>query len=144
MINWRNKTIDVGGQRKKIAEVRRKVPGWVMKKGKTRLWRWGPDREEYLFEHEDEGWQITTTTTTPSTSNASPTSTPVPATTPAPTLAGLFTVPYRPKLFGPTKPVTLKLSRKALLNDEVFLILAVVYSEAKRGDKSNGSGTWGL
>jgi hypothetical protein len=44
-------------------------------------------------------------------------------------------VPYRPHLFGKQRPVVLELSRMALLKDEVFLILAMIYSEAKRQEK---------
>ncbi|KAF9043909.1 hypothetical protein BJ165DRAFT_175844 [Panaeolus papilionaceus] len=115
MINWKKKTMDVGGQRKKLGDVRRKILGLAKgKSSKTRLWQWAPDREEYCMEHEDEGWKITATSTS--------------------AIVGTLTVPYRPKLFGKTTPVVLKLSRAALARDEVFLILAAVYSEVKRGD----------
>lgn len=46
-----------------------------------------------------------------------------------------FTVPYRPKLFGKLKPPTLHLTRTALSKDEVFLMLVLIYSEAKRQDR---------
>lgn len=44
-------------------------------------------------------------------------------------------VPYRPQLFGKQPPVTLELSRMALSKDEVFLILVMIYSEAKRQER---------
>lgn len=47
-------------------------------------------------------------------------------------------VPYRPHLFGKQPLVTLELSRMALVRDEVFLILAMIYSEAKRQEKMVG------
>ncbi|PPR01042.1 hypothetical protein CVT24_000576 [Panaeolus cyanescens] len=189
MINWKNKTMDVGGQRRKLVEVRRKEGGgwgvglmqwskekvkglgmcfglaekekkavnegevveqenaWETKekhrwsastdntegdalggadndgtrdfwaRRKRRLWQWASDRTEYCIEHEDEGWRISTTTSPRRTT-------------------GIFIVPYRPKLFGPMRPVTLKLTREALVKDEVFLILALVYEETMRGDRN--------
>ena len=47
-----------------------------------------------------------------------------------------FTVPYRPQLFGKTKPLVLNLSRVALAKDEVFLILVFIYCEVKRQEKT--------
>jgi hypothetical protein len=44
-------------------------------------------------------------------------------------------VPYRPHLFGRQPPVVLELSRMALVKDEVFLILCMIYSEAKRQER---------
>ncbi|KAG7091594.1 hypothetical protein E1B28_010615 [Marasmius oreades] len=54
-------------------------------------------------------------------------------------LVGHFQVPFRPHLFTKSKPPVLKLSRVALLEDEVFLILVFIYSEAKRQDRTNTS-----
>jgi len=46
-----------------------------------------------------------------------------------------LSVPFRPKLFGKTKPVVLNLSRMALSKDEIFLILVFIYGETKRQEK---------
>lgn len=46
-----------------------------------------------------------------------------------------FTVPFRPKLFGKLKPPALHLTRTALAKDEVFLVLVLIYSEARRQDR---------
>lgn len=46
-----------------------------------------------------------------------------------------FSVPFRPHLFGKSKPVVLNLSRVALAKDEVFLILVFIYGETKRQEK---------
>jgi len=50
-------------------------------------------------------------------------------------IEGKLLVPFRPHLFGKQPPVMLELSRTALSKDEVFLILAMIYLEAKRQEK---------
>jgi hypothetical protein len=50
---------------------------------------------------------------------------------------GTFSVSFRPHLIHKAKPALVDLSRKALENDEVFLILILIYSEAKRQEGSN-------
>lgn len=57
------------------------------------------------------------------------------------TSASLF-IPYRNHLFHKTKPAVLKMKSRALLQDEVFLLLVLIYSETKRQDKTNSSGGW--
>lgn len=51
-------------------------------------------------------------------------------------IVGTFSVAFRPNLIRKEKPLFLELSRKALENDEVFLILLLIYSEAKRQEES--------
>ena len=51
-------------------------------------------------------------------------------------LVGTFSVPFRPHLIHKAKPALVDLSRKALETDEVFLILILIYSEAKRQEGS--------
>lgn len=51
-------------------------------------------------------------------------------------IVGTFSVAFRPNLIRKEEPLLLKLSRKALENDEVFLILLLIYSEAKRQEES--------
>ena len=51
-------------------------------------------------------------------------------------IAGRFCVPFRPHLFTKNKPAILHLTQTALAEDEVFLILVFVYSEAKRQDNT--------
>ena len=51
-------------------------------------------------------------------------------------IVGTFSVPFRPHLIHKAKPALVNLSRKALENDEVFLILILIYSEAKRQEGS--------
>ncbi|KAK7439407.1 hypothetical protein VKT23_005842 [Stygiomarasmius scandens] len=67
----------------------------------------------------------------------------------SPTHAGTFAVPYRPKLFSSKHPpsCTLTLNRLALEEDEIFLILVLIYSEARRQEGMNssvGSGVEGI
>jgi hypothetical protein len=50
-------------------------------------------------------------------------------------IEAIFSVPYRPQLFGKAKPVVLNLSRDALARDEVFLMLIFIYNETKRQEK---------
>ncbi|KAF9443232.1 hypothetical protein P691DRAFT_809288 [Macrolepiota fuliginosa MF-IS2] len=57
------------------------------------------------------------------------------------TAASLY-IPYRPHLFHKTKPTVLRMGSAALLQDEVFLLLVMIYSETKRQDSTNSSGGW--
>lgn len=52
--------------------------------------------------------------------------------------AARFVVPSRPHLFSKPKPTTLHLTETALAEDEVFLIMVFIYSEAKRQDNTVG------
>jgi len=54
------------------------------------------------------------------------------------TRASLF-IPYRHHLFHKNKPAVLKMESKALLQDEVFLLLVLIYSETKRQDRTVSS-----
>lgn len=51
------------------------------------------------------------------------------------TQASLF-IPYRNHLFHKNKPAVLKMKSEALLQDEVFLLLVLIYSETKRQDRT--------
>lgn len=51
-------------------------------------------------------------------------------------IAGCLRAPYRPHLFTKMEPVTLHLTRTALAEDEVFLILVFIYSEANRQERT--------
>lgn len=51
-------------------------------------------------------------------------------------VAGRFIVPFRPHLFSKSEPATLHLTKTALQEDEVFMILAFIYSEARRQDRT--------
>jgi hypothetical protein len=53
-------------------------------------------------------------------------------------IAGRFSVPFRPHLFSKSQPTLLHLTKTALAEDEVFLILVFIYCEAKRQDKTVG------
>ncbi|THV01111.1 hypothetical protein K435DRAFT_793574 [Dendrothele bispora CBS 962.96] len=59
----------------------------------------------------------------------------------SPTHAGTFSVPYRPHLFSSKHP------QSSLEEDEIFLILVLIYSEARRQEGMNssvGSGVEGI
>ena len=51
-------------------------------------------------------------------------------------IVGTFAVSFRPHLIHKEKLLSLNLSRKVLENDEVFLLLLLIYSEAKRQEDS--------
>lgn len=57
-------------------------------------------------------------------------------------VAARLCIPYRNHLFHKTQPPVLHLTPTALLKDEVFMILVLIYSETKRQDKANTSGGW--
>ncbi|KAK7051215.1 hypothetical protein VNI00_004715 [Paramarasmius palmivorus] len=54
-------------------------------------------------------------------------------------VVGRFQVPFRPHLFTKSRAPKLRIKGAALVEDEVFLILVLIYSEAKRQDKTNSS-----
>lgn len=51
-------------------------------------------------------------------------------------IAARFLVPFRPYLFSKPEPPLLHLTKTALEEDEVFMILIFIYSEVKRQDKT--------
>ncbi|KAJ7144437.1 hypothetical protein C8R44DRAFT_548935, partial [Mycena epipterygia] len=105
-INWRERSFEIGGRKKKYEEIRR-TEGVLFKK--TRYWRWGPVRKEYALSYTYEEWKVH-----------------VP---PADGPAATFRLPARPHLFSSKnkpRPV-LYLSPAALAEDEVFLLLVFVY-----------------
>jgi len=120
MILWREKVLEVFGERKAVRDVRRMVGGFFKK---TRYWRWTADRNEYEVRHDDEGWKATLD------HNMS--------------IAARFLVSLRPHLFSKADPPSLHLTKTALEADEVFLILVMIYEEIKRQDRTNSSSSNG-
>ncbi|KAF9523729.1 hypothetical protein CPB83DRAFT_898508 [Crepidotus variabilis] len=166
LINWKKKIIEVGGTRRSVDDVRKKVGGKMfslslsnasktfssetsedgrssvgtssrdsmaltkvtglslrlptlkVEKGlkKREVWQWREGHDGYEFVHGDHGWEIINRSSS--------------------TTSGSLSVPYRPHIFGKPKAVTLELSSEALRKDEVFLLLAMIYSEAKRQEKT--------
>jgi hypothetical protein len=51
-------------------------------------------------------------------------------------IAGRFAVPFRPHLFSKSPPPMVHLTKRALDEDEVFLILVFIYCEARRQDRT--------
>ncbi|KAJ7599263.1 hypothetical protein C8J56DRAFT_916244 [Mycena floridula] len=115
-IHWQDKTMEVNGQRKKFSDIKRHE-GNVFRK--TRHWKWAPDRKEYAVVYHEDEWKASLNNNM--------------------MIAGRFCVPFRPHLFSKPKPTVLHLTPSALAEDEVFLILIFVYSEAKRQDDTNSS-----
>ncbi|KAJ7779742.1 hypothetical protein B0H16DRAFT_724797 [Mycena metata] len=115
-INWKDKSFEVHGVRRKYDELRRKT-GTLFNKSK--YWRWSATRKEYELSYTHEEWKATIED--------------------GKTIAGRFCVPFRPHLFSKSKPAVLHLTSTALAEDEVFLILVFIYEEVKRQDKTNTS-----
>ncbi|KAJ7642613.1 hypothetical protein DFH06DRAFT_1214000 [Mycena polygramma] len=130
-INWKERSFEVRGQRRKYEEVRRKEGGLFRK---TRFWRWRAGRKEYELAYTHEEWKATLP---PSDSD--------PKTPPL--IAARFTVPARPHLFTKSPPAVVHLTPDALAEDEVFLLLVFIYEEVKRQERTNtstpgGTGGW--
>ncbi|KAJ6449399.1 hypothetical protein C8R47DRAFT_1171711 [Mycena vitilis] len=131
-INWKERTLEVRGQRRKYEEVRRKEGGlWR----KTRFWCWGKERKEYEVAYTHEEWKATL----PPSPDDDPKA--------PPTVAARFTVPARPHLFTKSAPAVVHLTPDALAEDEVFLLLVFIYEEVKRQERTNtatpgGTGGW--
>ncbi|KAF7360430.1 hypothetical protein MVEN_00773100 [Mycena venus] len=115
-IHWQEKTLEISGHRKSCAELKRRAGRFF---NRTRHWRWGADRKEYEVVYEREEWKATLDHNM--------------------CIAGRFSVPFRPHLFSKSQPPLVHLTKRALEEDEVFLILVFIYCEARRQDKTNSS-----
>ncbi|KAL1680017.1 hypothetical protein EV122DRAFT_208652 [Schizophyllum commune] len=102
VIHWKEEALEIGGQRKTTKELKETV-GSLFKK--TRYWQWSPDRKKYEIRYEDETWKAFLLNE----------------------LVATFYIPSHPKLFGKLKPSILQMEPKALLEDEVFLLLVFAY-----------------
>lgn len=102
---------------------------------RTRHWCWSADRKKYEISYQREVWKAS----------------PLPASRPEArdnedcpqatlngdaSIVAQFSVPSRPQLFGKPKPVILSMTRIALMEDEIFLILVFIYSEVKRQEET--------
>ncbi|KAK7052748.1 hypothetical protein R3P38DRAFT_2502203 [Favolaschia claudopus] len=115
-INWKDKTIEANGHKRKCEDLRR-TTGFLFTR--KQFWRWSSTRIEYELSYTHEEWKATTEE--------------------GKTTAGTFITPFRPHLFGPSKRPIIKLSQTALLEDEVFLLMVFIYEEVKRQDRTNTS-----
>ncbi|KAJ7211370.1 hypothetical protein GGX14DRAFT_450105 [Mycena pura] len=113
-IHWQENTLEVMGHRKPCAELKRHSGRFF---NRTRHWRWSSERKEYEILYEREEWKATLNHNM--------------------LIAGRFSVPFRPHLFSKSPPALLHLTKTALAEDEVFLILVFVYCEARRQDRTN-------
>ncbi|KAL1690077.1 hypothetical protein GGG16DRAFT_92808 [Schizophyllum commune] len=114
VIHWKEEALEIGGQRKTTKELKETV-GSLFKK--TRYWQWAPNRKKYEIRYEDETWKAFLLNE----------------------LVATFYIPSHPKLFGKLKPSILQMEPKALLEDEVFLLLVFAYLEVRRQEKTNSS-----
>ncbi|ESK83493.1 hypothetical protein Moror_4878 [Moniliophthora roreri MCA 2997] len=168
-INWREKTMEVNGVRKKIADLKRRKGNYF---SNTRCWQWSTERKEYELKYKDDEWKATfsqsensamtnkgkepskkeekhssdsTSPSDPSNGDGSTTLDPMESIDGPEQddggLIGRFQVPFRPHLFTKSKPPKLRIKRAGLTEDEVFLILIFIYSEVKRQDQTNSSVT---
>ncbi|KAF9257840.1 hypothetical protein L218DRAFT_909998 [Marasmius fiardii PR-910] len=179
-LNWREKTIEVNGLKKKVGDVKKRKGSYFRN---ARFWQWASERKEYEIKYKNEEWRAkivesgeeftgrgkATDKAAPSssrsqlaessaresdlsvnvsTSNDGDGSTTIGLDDRSSSqksneleegVVGRFKVPFRPHLFTKSKPPVMKLSRAALAQDEVFLILVLIYSEAKRQDQTNTS-----
>ncbi|KAF9043666.1 hypothetical protein BDP27DRAFT_1305262 [Rhodocollybia butyracea] len=118
-IYWKDKIMEVNGLKKKIADVKAKKGGLF---DKARHWRWLAERKNYEVKYSNDEWTAVTVESEGTSK-----------------VAGRFVVPYRPHLFTKPDPPLLSLTRTALEEDEVFLLLVFIYSEVKRQDDTNSS-----
>ncbi|KAK7018153.1 hypothetical protein R3P38DRAFT_2981525 [Favolaschia claudopus] len=112
-INWKEKTFEVRGEKRKYHELRR-TKGNLF--NKTRAWRWSAMRKEYDLSYSFEEWKAVLDDGV--------------------TVAGTFSAPFRPRLFHKFEAPVINLSSTALFEDEVFLLLVFIYEEVKRQDKT--------
>ncbi|KAF7416368.1 hypothetical protein PC9H_002633 [Pleurotus ostreatus] len=120
-IHWKEKVFEVNGHRKPLAEIKRRE-GRIMHT--TRYWRWGKERKEYEIRFDDDEWKATTDH--------------------GMSISARFEVSLRPHLFGKSKPPKFHLTTDTLEADEVFMILAFIYCEVKRQNRTNSGPTEGI
>ena len=102
---------------------------------KATIWKWAHEYEEYEIVHREGGWEVRRLSGV-CFADARQFTPYIKATSQRTgEIEAKFLVPYRPRLFGKQPPVTLEISRMALSRDEVFLILAMIYLEAKRQER---------
>ncbi|KAF9464004.1 hypothetical protein BDZ94DRAFT_532250 [Collybia nuda] len=116
IFHWKEGAFEIHGQKKMIKDMRR-IEGGFLKK--THHWKWSSKRKEYQLKYEDGLWKATLDNNM--------------------LIAARFSVPARPHLFTKPEPSLLHLTKTALEKDEVFVIMAFIYSEVKRQDKTNSS-----
>ncbi|KAJ4494942.1 hypothetical protein C8J55DRAFT_414702 [Lentinula edodes] len=115
-IHWNDKIMEVNGQRKKVADLKEKRKDDDTRVfRRARYWRWSAERREYEIKYTNDEWTATTLKSDGTSK-----------------IVGRFAVPYRPHLFTKADPPFLSLTRTALAEDEIFLLLVFIYSEAKR------------
>ncbi|KAF7316393.1 hypothetical protein MIND_00158100 [Mycena indigotica] len=114
-IHWQEKSLEITGHRKPCSELRRHTGRFF---NRTQHWRWSQDRKDYHIFLEGEEWKATLNQNM--------------------LIAGRFAVP-RPHLFSKQPPTLLHLTKTALVEDEIFLILVFIYCETKRQNKTNSS-----
>ncbi|KAF8624258.1 hypothetical protein AX15_005963 [Amanita polypyramis BW_CC] len=125
-INWKDRYFEVHAHRKPISEIKRKDRVSIQT---ARYWKWSSHGREYQVSFGEKEWQVLALNDSEKE------------------IVGTFSVPFRPHLIRKATPLSFDLSRKALEKDEVFLILLLIYSEAKRQENSNfgpaaGAGAW--
>ncbi|KIK63061.1 hypothetical protein GYMLUDRAFT_163432 [Collybiopsis luxurians FD-317 M1] len=127
-IHWRDKAIEVHGHKKKIADLKTKKGGIVNKVlHKERYWRWAKERKEYAVQYSgNDEWTVRLVFDGTRK------------------VAARFATPYRPHLFTKSKPPLLSLTRTALAEDEIFLLLLLIYSEARRQDDTVSAQLFGV
>ncbi|PFH49398.1 hypothetical protein AMATHDRAFT_147696 [Amanita thiersii Skay4041] len=118
-INWKDHYFEIHGHRRSLSSLKR-TSGKFLRK--SRYWRWSPERKEYEIKFHKDEWQVS--------SSSESEDTPV---------VGRLSVPFRPHLVRKCKPAALELKRTALIQDEVFLILLLIYLEAKRQEQAVSS-----
>ncbi|KAJ6471603.1 hypothetical protein C8R47DRAFT_745302 [Mycena vitilis] len=110
-INWHNRTFEIGGDTNSVDQLKRKASHFSL----TRYWRWSGDGEEYRVKYgSNDAWTVTS-------SNGA-------------VIASLTSSVEHPSGFT-TLPV-LHIARN--IHDETerqFLLLVLLYSEAKRLDR---------
>ncbi|KAJ7245327.1 hypothetical protein C8J57DRAFT_1355986 [Mycena rebaudengoi] len=119
-INWRQKFFEVHGHRRNIADLKRSEGTLFNKK---KFWRWGEDRKEYETVYTHEEWKALLHDEAADGEESTP--------------AARFCIPFRPHLFSKTGRPVIHLKPAALAEDEVFLILLLIYLEVKRQERTN-------
>ncbi|KAF7292117.1 hypothetical protein MIND_01238600 [Mycena indigotica] len=112
VIDWKARTLQVGGEMKGVDEVKRKTGNFTG----SRYWRWGDDKEEYKVRYLDNMWIASDANNEPVASLTSATK----------------------HVFKPNPLPVLRLSR-ALQSEpqRQFVILLLLYSETKRLDRQD-------
>ncbi|KAF8233678.1 hypothetical protein L208DRAFT_879978 [Tricholoma matsutake] len=112
-INWKNKTFEIGGVVKRVADLNRR-PSFFRR---TREWQWSGRQFTVEYSYRENRHTVTSGT-----------------------VCASMTPPYELRLFTKVEPASISFLSDLSKEDMMFLFLVLLYSETRRKDNNMGAG----